>query len=102
MIGCPLHLLWSYIFVIYLDLEIVGTAIAMIITNSTLFLGNLYITSRQEDLKEALEIGISDGRVFLEIFDYLKIAFPSMTVIFIDWSVGKILILWSGFFGVTS
>lgn len=90
MIGCPLHLLWSYIFVIYLDLEIVGTAIAMIITNSTLFLGNLYITSRQEDLKEALEIGISDGRVFLEICDYLKMAFPSMTVIFIDWSVGQI------------
>lgn len=50
MIGCPLHILWSYIFVIVMDLEIIGTAIAMVITNSTLLLGNLYITNRQEDL----------------------------------------------------
>ena len=102
MIGIPLHLLWSYIFVIYLDLEIVGTAIAMIITNGSIFLGSLYITARQDDLIEAVNIKISHPLVFVEICDYLKIAFPSMTVIFIDWSVGQILVLWSGFFGVTS
>ena len=65
MIGCPLHLLWSYIFVIYLDLEIVGTAIAMIITNSSLLIGNLYITAKQDDLVEAVDIKITHPLVFL-------------------------------------
>ena len=89
MIGSPLHILWSYIFVIVLDLEIIGTAIAMIITNFIIFIGYQVVTYRQHDIKEALEIGVSDGRNFMEICEYMKIAFPSMTVIFIDWFVGQ-------------
>lgn len=44
--GCLLHVLWSYIFVWYLDLGIMGTAIAMFITDFTQFVGLYIATSR--------------------------------------------------------
>ena len=37
--GLLLHVLWNYIFVWYLDLGIMGTAIAMFITDFTNFIG---------------------------------------------------------------
>ena len=46
--GLLLHVLWSYIFVWYLDLGIMGTAIAMFITDFTTFVGLYIATSCQK------------------------------------------------------
>lgn len=80
--GCLLHILWSYIFVWYLDLGIMGTAIAMFITDFTTFIGLYVATSRHDDLKEALNVSIFDPKVYTNLSDYWKIAYPAMFVIF--------------------
>ena len=55
-----LHVLWNYVFVWYLNLGIMGTAIAMFITEFTSFLGLYFVTGREENLKECLEVSIMD------------------------------------------
>jgi len=84
--GLLLHVLWNYIFVWYLDLGIMGTAIAMFITDFTNFIGLYIATSLQKDLKDALSVSIMDPKVTMQMKEYWKMAFPAMVVYFFGWS----------------
>lgn len=64
IVGTASHILSSYIFVTWLDLKIVGTAISMFLTSFIILLGTLIVTSRQTDLKESLKVRVTDPRVF--------------------------------------
>jgi Na+-driven multidrug efflux pump len=59
-LGVGVHILGNYFFVYKLHLGIVGTGCANFVTNAFLLSLNIYFTSRQEELKEALEVSIKD------------------------------------------
>ena len=50
------HILWNYIFVIYLNLGVVGSGISSCITNALLFFANCYYTNNLQDLSEAAKV----------------------------------------------
>lgn len=64
-------------------------------------MANLIITSRQDDLTEALEIKLTDSRIYNDMYTYFKIGLPNIAVIFVDWSTYEIMTLISGYIGVT-
>ena len=54
--GTFLHILWNYLTVNVWGLGIVGTGIATSITNLTIFIAMVIVTSLQDRLKEANEV----------------------------------------------
>ena len=101
MVVCTvLHILWNYIFVIYFDLEIIGTAIAMFITNFSILIGCIWITNHQWDLQEALRVKLDDPFVFKFMWDYWKMAIPTMAVLLLDFATFEVMTIFSGYFGV--
>jgi len=100
VIGSLSHLVWSYIFVTHLQLKIVGTAIAVFLTSLQIFVSTLIVSNRQADLKQAMDVKMSDPRVFKLLGEYWGMGFPSMMVVFLDWSAAEILVILSGYFGV--
>jgi len=94
------HILWNYIFVIVLDLGVVGSGISSCVTNFLLFVGNCYYTSILEDLKEANEVKQFEKDVNSGICSYLKMGAPSMFVMILDFLSQNIMTLLCGYLGV--
>ena len=58
----------------------------------------LIFSHREQELRDT-EVW-PDMNIFLGLKDYLKIAVPSMFMIFLDWWVWELMILMSGYFSV--
>lgn len=94
------HILWNYIFVIVLDLGVIGSGISSTITNILLFIGNWYYTNILDDLKEANRVSQFDKNVNNGLIDYLKIGIPSMVVMILDFLSQNIMTLLCGYIGI--
>lgn len=79
---------------------VVGTALASLLTNTQVLAMNYYLTSREEDLHDALHVSIFDPRVRQDLATYLKIGLPNMTIILLDWTCFEITSLMAGILGV--
>jgi len=99
LIGISLHGLWCYIFVFKYELAIVGIGIANVFSNAIIFGSLLVFTHHQDDLEEALQM--PDSRIFRGLNSYFILAFPSTLMLILDWGAFEILVLISGFLGVT-
>jgi MATE family multidrug resistance protein len=97
VIGSIMHIGWSYLFVVHLKQDIVGTGIASAITNFTILVMSLVYTSTQEDIKEA--VFWPDYRSFRGLGEYLKIGIPQTALLCLEWWVFEICTLLAGLFG---
>ena len=97
--GTVLHLLWNYLLVIVMDLGVEGTGLAASLTNFIIFLGMMAISQCQRDLSEANKVGLSDSRVFKNLWEYFKIGFPMACVEILDWGKLEIVCLMVGLIG---
>lgn len=98
-ISLILHGVWCHIFVVNLELGIVGTGLANIMSQLVQFAFLMYCTSQQEDLQEVLIM--PDARVFKGLKDYVKMAIPLTVMIVFDWWVWNLMVLVSAYFGTT-
>jgi Na+-driven multidrug efflux pump len=96
-----MHVAWNYLLVVKLDQGVIGTGIAACLTNAFILAGNIHVTNIQPSLKEALDVKLFDPKVFENIYQYLQIGFPSMVIMFLDWTSFQILSMLSGYIGVT-
>ena len=73
-----LHSFWSYIFVIKLDLEIIGTGLANVTTQITIFMMLYWFTKREDQIQEA--VFMPDKRVLSKqgTWDYVKLGVPGV------------------------
>ena len=95
-----LHLLWNILFIMYLEMGIIGTGISSFITNSLGLFLNMMIVQNREDFDQICSISIFDKRVYDNIWIYLKIGLPNVTIIMLDWTCFEITAIMSGFLGV--
>jgi multidrug resistance protein, MATE family len=98
LIGQVLHVFWSWVFVIKLQYGIVGTGIASIISNGTIFLICAVYASMLEDIKES--IFWPDYRSFQGLTEYLKIGVPQTLMLCSEWWAFELITLITGYLGV--
>ena len=100
-ISVMMHPIWTQYLVITCDLQIVGIAIAGIITNTITFIIIKTFMYFKEDLKES-QIPLCDSRTFdKEGFkEYFWLAAPFMFINFLDYWVWELMTLSSGMIGV--
>lgn len=92
------HILHCYLFVVVLDLEMLGLGYAMVATFTVMFVSSWCFTRLQADLQGALVT--FDGRAFRDLSSYLKIAFPSYLMLALTWWTWELMVLISGLLGV--
>lgn len=92
-----LHLPNTWFFVAYLRMEIRGLGIAMLITNFINFSCQLTMLLTDHDIKEA--IIIPDKRLFNDLFEYFRLAFPNILVNIVQWGQWEEMTLASGLLG---
>lgn len=89
MVTTSLHVLWNYIFVVMMDLELVGTAIANIITAVlNLVAIVIFITYFMPEFREAWFLPTKDS--LRQLGEYLNVAIPAMLLICLEWWVFEI------------
>lgn len=91
----------TYILVVKYDLNIVGTGLANLLTSTLVFFIIHTYCILDPELSDAVKF--PDKSVFnIEgIKEYIYIAFPSTVMLCLDWWVWEIMVLISGYFGVT-
>lgn len=95
--GLLLHIALSYLFVIYLDLGVVGTALALFTSQSFIFVLNELKTKAEEDLAELNDVSIFDKNVYREFYEYFRIGAPNALTIMMEFASYEIMILFVGF-----
>ena len=94
-----LHYLWCYIFVSIMNLNIMGTALAMNITAfSNAMLITVYVTYFQPDLREAWFW--PDKDCFQGLLDYLRLGIPAMLMLCFEWWTFEIQTFMASFISV--
>jgi Na+-driven multidrug efflux pump len=78
-----------------MNLEIVGTGIAGVITNFTILFFNILYSNCLRDIKPA--IIWPDARTFKEIRPYLRIGIPAAMMLVLDVWAGSLVIFFSGY-----
>jgi len=97
-ISVILHLFWSWLFVIYFEMGIKGTAFAGIISNSTALTLNIICAYRLKDVRRAI---VAPGAYMWHgIYDYLEIGIPCMLMVLLDGGAWHLMTFTTGFLGV--
>lgn len=95
--GTLTHFLWTNIFVVKLEMGITGTGIALIITNTIIFLSQiLYSIYLIPEISVCNQWPDSRTYNFEGIKSYMRIGFPSMVMTCLDWWVFELMVLMSG------
>lgn len=84
--GTILHVLFNYIFVVFLQFGIVGTGAANFCTNFFLLVANVYQTKIQDDLKDSLTVKLTDPQVLIQWREYFRIGLPNIAILVLDWA----------------
>lgn len=96
LVSVPFHYLWCYVFVVYLDLELIGIGIAGAIS---LGLQNLFLiayTKSSHDLQYKASIFSSQVCNLEEFKLFVKVALPSVFMFWINWWIWEVIVLITG------
>lgn len=95
-----LHVFWIYFLVSenQMNLGVTGTAIGMVITNSTVFLSNLVYTAYLPDIQEA--VFWPDRRTFQDLGEYVRIGVASAMMLALDLLAGSAIRFCTGYLSV--
>jgi len=96
--GTILHVLWCYILVVHLDLQVVGLGLATAITNVGIFLMITIYAHCIPKIKESLFC--FDDSAWSGWGEYFKLGVPSTVMICAEWWAFEILIFLAGAIGV--
>ncbi len=84
LISATLHVLWCYIFVSCLELQLIGVAISNTLTALiNLIAMTLYVTLFLPELKEGWFL--PNKEAFVNLFEYLKVSVPTMLMMCFEW-----------------
>jgi Na+-driven multidrug efflux pump len=100
MLGTMLHIIWSFLFVYYFNLGLIGTSMAITSTNCCIFSFNLYYTNKEEGLREALDVSFFDPQVRQNLKEQFSIGIPNLLIVLFDWACFEITTLMAGHIGV--
>lgn len=95
-----LHIGWNYLFIIKLNLGIIGVGCSASVSNLTQFLGNVYMTHHSSDMKEALKVSLCQKEVWQNFGQYLMIGIPGIVIMMMAWGSYEILNIMAGILGV--
>jgi MATE family multidrug resistance protein len=98
-IGMCLHLIWLYVFLIRNGMGIVGIGYANMCSQIVVYAMLLIFTYYQEHLREAWIW--PDASVVKAMGSYFALALPSTFCLVLDWWVWELMVLISGYLGVT-
>lgn len=98
LLGAVMHVFHCWIFLIKMELEIVGLGIAMVFTQTVVLIGLMAYTYMQKDLKEALIP--FDKRAFEDLGVQFKYGVSTYLMLGLEWWVWELMILISGLLGV--
>lgn len=99
-ISSILHIVWSYIFVVRMEMGIVGTSLASIITNGLALTIMLIYTCKLEDIKEAIHW--PDASSFTGFWSYLEIGIPCSLLLCSGYCAIHLLTFLTGYFSVAA
>jgi len=103
--GTLTHLLWTNIFVVKFQLGITGTGIALIITNTIIFVSQiLYSIYWIPEIAICNQWPDSRSYNFEGIKSYMRIGLPSMVMTCLDWWVFELMVLassWLFVYGIS-
>ena len=85
LFGTMLHVGWNFLFVLHLDLGVVGAGLAASLTNLIIFIGNLVATRYMDNMSEAINVSCCDRSVFRNTSEYLRIGVPGSIIMLFDW-----------------
>lgn len=93
-----MHLLFSYIFIIRMDMALVGTGLSLFIAYLTMLIMMLVYSTYQDDIKEAMVY--PDMRIFKDLGAYAWLGLPYTLMVVLDQWAWELLILLAGFWTV--
>ena len=99
-ISSVLHLLWSYILVARMDMGVVGTSLASVITNGLALVIMLAYTSHLDDIQEAVHW--PDSSSFADLCKYLEIGIPCSLLLCSGYCAIHLLTFLTGYFSVAA
>jgi len=101
LVTTTLHIVWSYIFITYFEMKLVGTAISNTLT-AVLNLATIliYTSYNLPELKEAWFFPGRDS--FTHLGEYLKVSIPTMLMVCLEWWTFEIQTFFASFISVDS
>lgn len=98
-LGQLLHGPWVYLLAVHMDLGIQGIGFASTITNMTMLISMLIMTSLESSISEANFL--PNKQTFKGIGVQMEIALPIMMMNMFDWWVYDLMIFMAGMYGVS-
>jgi len=93
-----MHLVWCYLFVFYIDLDVVGVAVATLITLVLNFMITSVYARRDKFLKKSFFWFSKDS--FKDLNEYLNVALPSCLMLCLEWWSFEVLAFMAGYISV--
>jgi len=100
VVGTCLHALNNYIFVFVFDLGVIGTGISEVITYAFLLSTTVFLTRNLEELRGTSDVTPFSQPVLKGLGQYFSIGYPTMVLMFLDWSTFEFMTLMSGLLSV--
>lgn len=98
IITSVLHILWCYLLVFYVTLDVVGVAIATLVTLALNFMITSVYARRDRYLKRSFFWFTKDS--FKELREYLNVALPSCVMLCLEWWSFEVLAFMAGYISV--
>ena len=93
-----IHIFWCYLFVVVLEMDIIGIAIATNITTFTMLFGITVYAQCIGSIKEALFFPTADS--FKNWGEYLSLSIPATVMLCAEWWAFEVLTILAGVIGV--